>query len=232
MKNYAKTLLLVAATCFALVSTSKAQLVTLETISNWTGSVYTFTANRAYAQTFTGVTEVQSMTYRFASTSTSEAALNITANFVTWNNTSNINTATGSTVQSVGSITIPASSTWNFDPVRHTYYFDYQIVLDQVTNANQTYAMVLQSSVDSGIGISFTNDDAFAYGEATRQNSSGGGLSYFGSDWGFSQLVVAPYVAPTPEAGTMAGIAGAVLVAGLVGFRLRQRRQLAPVAAA
>lgn len=235
MKNYAKTLLLVAATCFALVSTSKAQLVTFETISSWTNSVQTFTANQFFAQTFTGVTQVQSMTYRFASSSNSFGPLNLTANFVQWNTAGNtVATAVGTTVQSVGTITIPGSTSWSYDSVRNTYYYDYQIVLNQATSATQTYAMLLQSATNSSIGLSFTNSNAFAYGAMAQQfdATNVGTLPFF--DWGFSQLVVAPYVAPTPESGTVAAIAGVVLVAGLVGLRLRQRRQLAlaPVTAA
>jgi len=235
MKNYAKTLLLVAATCFALVSTSKAQLVTFETISSWTNSVQTFTANRFFAQTFTGVTEVQSMTYRFASSSNSFGSLNLTATFVEWNGGSTVATSVGTTVQSVGTITIPGSGSWSYDSGRNTYYYDYQLVLNQATDADKTYAMLLQTSTaGSPIGLSFTNSDAFEYGTLAQQYSTTGVASIPFQDWGFAQLVVAPYVAPTPESGTMAAIAGAVLVAGLVGLRLRQRRQLAlaPVTAA
>ncbi|MBS0633409.1 MAG: hypothetical protein JSS11_15985 [Verrucomicrobia bacterium] len=234
MKNYAKTLLLVAATCFALVSTSKAQLVTYETISSWTNSVQTFTANQFFAQTFTGVTEVQSMTYRFASSSNSFGSLNLTATFVEWNGGSSVGTAVGTTVQSVGTITIPGSSSWSYDNARSTYYYDYQIVLNQATSGTQTYAMLLQTSTGgSPIGLSYTNTDAFSYGTLAQQYPGSFVLANPFQDWGFAQLVVAPVV-PTPESGTMAAIAGAVLVAGLVGLRLRQRRQLAlvPVTAA
>jgi hypothetical protein len=232
MKTFARILSLSAALFVAFATTAKAQLTTFETISSWTGSVYTFTANRVYAQTFSNVLQVESMTYRFASASNSAAALNLSASFVEWNNTSNVSTAIGSVVQNVGSITVPATSTWSYDSDLNVYYFDYTITLSQVTNPSLTYALVLTSTTSSTIGLSFSNDDSFALGDNVRQTNAGGALTNLGTDWGFSQLVVEP--APTPESGTVAAIAGALLVAGLVGFRLRQRRQpaLAPVVAA
>jgi hypothetical protein len=81
------------------------------------------------------------------------------------------------------------------------------------------------STTPFGIGYSA---DSFAFGDA------GIGLGSPIQDYTFSQFVIVT-TAPVPESNTVAALIAAALVAGLVGFRLRQRRQqqlaLAPVVA-
>ena len=84
----------------------------------------------------------------------------------------------------------------------------------------------LTGSTNLGLGFNFSS--SFSNGIASPFNSG---------DWVFSNIALVPgnvNLSPVPESGTIAAITGAVLVAALVGFRLRQRRQLtlAPVAIA
>ena len=95
-----------------------------------------------------------------------------------------------------------------------------------MTSPSNTYALMLTNSGGaSNLGLGLTNSNVFPFG-ATN----------FGfNDWAFAQLVVAP-TNPVPESSTVASVAAGLLVAGLVGYRLRQRRnqaaEVAPLAAA
>lgn len=228
MSTVTKTLSIFAATLFAFVGSARAQLVTYETISSWTGSVITLTSGQAYAQTFSNVSQVASMTYLFASyNNVGTAAATFSASFVEWNTTTN---TAGAVVQSLGTLTVPASNTWT-DFVAgdegSIYTYGLEVTLNEVTDPLKSYALVLTSNQTRTLmGFTLTNSDAFSHGYAYSNGN------YTGLDWGFSQLVVEPAgLTPIPESGTVAGIAAGVLVAGLVGFRLRQRKQAALVAA-
>lgn len=241
MNTSAKTISLLAATLLAFLVPAKAQLQTYETVSAWEGSNFTFSAGATRGQTFSNLFAVKSMTYNFFTTGTA-AATNLTAIFGQWNGSSFI----GGTTVSFGTITIPASTdtvAWQTLNTTYgttnniktaTYTFDLatisSVLIDSTfgyfTNPSNTYALMLTNSgAASNLGLGLTNSDVFAFG-ATN----------FGfNDWAFAQLVVAP-TNPVPESSTVASVAAGLLVAGLVGYRVRQRRNqvadVAPLAAA
>ena len=240
MNTSAKTISLLAASLLAFATSAKAQLQTYETVSAWTGSNFTFSAGATQGQTFTNLYAVKSMTYNFFTTGVA-AATNLTAVFGQWNGSGFIS---GTTV-SFGTITIPASNGGSWSTLNTPYglannvqTFAYTLDLatlsfstissinGYITNPANTYALMLTNTGgNSNLGLGLTNSNVFAYG-ATQ----------FGfNDWAFSQLVVSP--TPTiPESSTVASVATGLLVAGLVGYRIRQRRNsaaaVAPLAAA
>lgn len=246
MKTPAKILSLIAATCFALAAVSRAQIVTYqtETQTGYAGSVATFTSlGGTVGETFTNVSAVTSMTYNFfagAGNGNTSTQTDLTAVFGQWDGSSFV----GGTTVSFGTITIPPStdSSWSstLDITgasfrNYSYTFDLTSISSSlvvpvygyVTNPSDTYALLLTDTTGGtnlGLGLNFSNP--FTYGSAYPLGGN--------SDYVFSQINVVPgsqAVVPTPESGTVAALLGAALVAGLVGFRLRQRRQLALVPA-
>lgn len=207
---------------FAVAGSARAQVVTYETISQWSGSVITLTSGQSYAQTFSNVLQVESMTYKFASyNNTSSSATTFSAAFVEWNVGSN---TAGALVQNLGTINLPPSNTWTEFTTftvdgEDTNIFTYElpITLNAITSASTTYALVLTANQQrNNLGFTLTNNNAFNHGHA---------VGYSAFDWGFSQIAVEP--APIPEASTVVSLMGVCFAAGLVGLRLRQRRQLA-----
>lgn len=222
----------------------RAQVQYFETISSFTGSLTSFANGKALIQTFSNVTLVDSMTYRFASTSSSFGGTTLNAYFTEWN------PATGNAVGSAllsTVINVPSSGSFtDFTGVSDYKGFDYQITLNSVADPSKTYAMVLVGTATTSIGLlNIDGSDAFAYGDSLKRNSgvssfanlaSGGSVGTGGYDWGFSQIAVTPYAgppSPVPEPHTAAAIFAGLFVAALVGRRMWQRRQLAlqPVAA-
>lgn len=249
MKHTAKLLSFFSAICFAFVSSSSAQLQTYETQTLYTGSTITFNAGGAplggdtLGQTFSNVSAVASMTYNFF-TASSTAGDNLTAVFGQWN--AGTESFIGGTTVSFGTINIPASNTWT-ETLGANATFEYEFDLlslsetfpslidatyGYLTSSSSTYALMLTNTGGpTNLALGQTNTNAFAYGQAYL----GGGE--YSRDWTFSQIVVAPgnqNIVPIPESSTVAALLGTAFVAGLVGFRVRQRRQLAlvPVAAA
>ena len=242
--------LVLATLTLGLGSVVRAQLQTYDTRPYYAGSAITFNANGTLGQTFTNVSAVKSMTYDFfAGTGGNNTPTTLSAVFGQWNGSSFVN---GSTV-SFGTINVPAQggSGWTSTLTNGTngntyanfaYTFDLSTLssglIDStygyLTNPNNTYALMLtnttvdnnNSSIATGLALGLTNADVFAYG-ATN-------LGF--NDWTFAQIVVAPgnqQLTPIPEPSTVAAIAGAVFVAGLVVLRLRQRQlALIPVRAA
>lgn len=258
MKTKAKFLLCFAATCFAFVGAIHAQVLTdyqtvqpevgPPAVSGYSGSVSSFngTTRASQGQIFTNVLAIDSMTYNLFTTGSPQATT-LTATFGQWDTT--LNAFTGPTL-SLGSFLVPTIGGWDSisiagdDPIA-----TFEISLDvtaanggnlYTTNQNLSYAVMLTQvdgfgvSGSRGFGIGKTDGEAdFLYGKGGLI-SNGGAYSNAGADYTFSQIAITPYVAPTPESGTVAALVGAALVAGLVGFRLRQRRQpaLAPAATA
>ncbi len=257
MKTKAKSLLCFAATCFAFVGALQAQVLTNyqtvqpeagpPAVSGYSGSVSSFngTTRAAQGEIFTNVIAIDSMTYNLFTTG-SPLATHLTATFGQWDTT--LNAFTGSTLD-LGTFLVPTIGGWDSisiggdDPIS-----TFAITLDitaanggnlYTTNQNLSYAVMLTQvegygvSGSRGFGVGKTDGETdFLYGKGGLVSNTGA-YSNAGADYTFSQIAITPYVAPTPESGTVAAIAGAVLVAGLVGFRLRQRRQMAtlPVAA-
>lgn len=235
MKPIKKLLtLILAAASLAFVGSAKAQLMTYETLSSWSGNVITFNSNGAtMGQTFSNVTAISSMTYTFVSASNASAAGTLQATFGEWNGSSFVN----GTTTDMGIINVPSSSTWATDPngatlVRNaTTYYAFNSTLSfnslYLTNPSKTYAMMLTNTsggaTSFGLGLVLP-DSGFSYGSGYPFSGVG--------DWAFSQIVLTPAdLTPVPESSTVAAIFGTTLVAGLAGFRARQRRKNAAAAA-
>lgn len=224
-----------AATCLALISAARAQLQSFSTHTNYNNSTNAFADfSGTLYQTFTNVSAVHSMTFNFF-TSSSTSGSTFTATFGEWNGSSFV----GGTTVSFGSFNVTASSNWgssqsigNFNGISFTQGFDFTTLsgplidptYGYLTDYTKTYAMVLvdqNGSTSISLGVNnFNGGSTFPFG-ATNTGSG---------DYVFSQISVAPgnqNLTPVPEASTVAAIAGAVLVAGLVIVRTRQRRQLA-----
>lgn len=232
-----KALALVAFLATFVVAAHAQTITTFETFSDWSGSNYTFTANRVYAQTFTSISAMQQMTYKFSTTNAgATSGITINAKLVEWNTAAvTAAAAVGATVHDFGSMAIAAPNTWTetLSPgiVGYDVQFDFVPgygVTGIGLDPSKTYALMLVSPTGTGttgIGLTFSNDDSFAFGTAARQSGATAMTQDMGFDWGFTQTTVTV----VPESSTVAAIAGALLVAGLVGFRLRQRRQQALV---
>lgn len=232
-------LLAIAALLAASVVSARAQTITeFETFTDWIGSGYAISANRIYAQTFTSVSAMQQMVYKFTSSNpASGTGMSLSVKLVEWNpNALTAVAAVGTTVHDFGSQAITAPNTWTESLAGGMMGFDLALNLVPTYGANgitldpsKTYAMMMVSATGSpggsGIGLAFTNDDSFAFGAATRQSTTTAMNQDLGYDWGFTQTVVTV----VPESSTIAALAGALLVAGLVALRLRQRRQQALV---
>lgn len=218
-----------------LAPSLRAQLQTYDTRPSYTGSVFTFGSGSSLGETFSNVSAVKSMTYNFfAGASNNTVDTTLTAVFGQWNGSSLV----GGTTVSFGTITIPAATSGQWSATlannggsyaNFSYSFDLTTLTSglinstygYLTNPNNTYALMLTNTSGSatGLGLGLTNTDAFSYG-ATN-------LGF--NDWSFAQIVVAPgnqSLVPVPESSTIAAIIGAVFVAGLVVFRLRQRREI------
>jgi hypothetical protein len=239
MKIPAKIAPLFAATCLAFVPLSRAQLVTYETetLSFWSGSVQNFTPTLGdegtLGQTFSNIAQINSLTYAFLSASPSPASGTLSYEFGQWNGssfTSNLGT---------GSITLNSADFSN-DIVRgpNTYHAAYvtfdashNLDLSQLSlDPDSTYALLFTSTVDQGFGLGTLGGNKFPYGTAYDSGGNLNPLPTSPTDYAFSYISVE--VPPViPEASTVASIIAAIFIAGLVGFRLRQRRlqQLAPV---
>ena len=250
MKTPAKLLLVLAATSFALFGTARAQLQTYETQNGYFGSTFTFsTFGGTMGETFTNVSSVASLTFNFFAGSGNGNVANatsLTTTFGEWNGTGFVS---GSTV-TFGTILVPASTdaAWaNNLSITGQSFKNYSVLFDfttltsslinsnygYLTSASKTYAFLLTDlsggTSNLALGANFSN--TFQYGAGYPLGGT--------SDLVFSEIAVAPgnqQLVPTPEAGTVATLVAATLVAALVGFRLYQRRKLelvpAPVVAA
>lgn len=248
-----------AATLFAFLNPLMAQVQTLETQTGYGGSVQTWTGNSGAAsrkaQVFTSVEAVSLLTYNFfagtggSPLGTTQAA-NFTAQFGEWNQATN-NLA--NVLVDFGAFTVPSNTAvgeeaWSsvlsetgesFANWSKTFDFTTQLGLDPVlglvTDASKSYAMLLTitnwtSSTNIGLGV---NDSDYYLGldNAPLLFPNGYfGNSLAGNDYVFSQISIVP--APVPEASTVAAMIGAAFIAGLVGLRIRQRRQVAALPAA
>lgn len=224
MKTPAKFLLLLAAISFAFVSRSQAQLIT-ETLSSWAGNTVNFqpTASEGtLGQTFTGLTKINSLTYAFVSNLANPTTGNLSYKFGEWNGSTFTNTLINTTP-----LTVSGSNFTTSLPGGYANVTDGQFNLSSyVLDPSKTYALLFTSSVNQNFGLGWIGGNVFQYGKAY---DSAGNLGA-SVDYAFAYISVE--VPPVPESSTVAAIIGATLVAGLVGFRLRQRRQLAAVTAA
>jgi hypothetical protein len=242
-----KNLSAAVVTLAALVGSASAQLQTFETQSAYRGSVITFIPGDTRGEIFSNVSAVKSMTYNFfvgAGASGVSISSNFEATFGEWDSTNEAFVA-GTTV-AFSTINVPASDSGNWTTLTNgsgsystfAQAFDLSTLSSELisptfgylTSSSKSYAMMLtlNGSVAPNLGLGQSNNNAFAFGISSDNPLR---------DWTFSQIVVAPgdqQLVPVPESSTVALAATGALVAGLVGFRVRQRRRAAaamPVAA-
>ncbi len=252
-------LLLFSAIFLALLNPVAGQVQTLETQTGYAGSVQVWTGNSGAAsrkaQVFTDVEAVALLTYNFfagtggSPLGTTKAA-NFTAQFGEWNPATN-NLA--NVLVDFGSFTVPPNTSegaeaWSstlsetgesFANWSHSFDFTARVGLDPVlgliTDASKSYAMLLTitnwtTTTNIGLGVNESDFYRDLDGEALLFPNGYYGNPLSGNDYVFSQISIVP--APVPEASTVAAMIGAAFIAGLVGLRIRQRRQLAAPSAA
>jgi hypothetical protein len=247
MNTAFKNLSAAVVTLAALVGSASAQLQTFETQSAYRGSVITFIPGDTRGEIFSNVSAVKSMTYNFfvgAGASGVSSSSNFEATFGEWDSTNEAFVA-GTTV-AFSTINVPASDSGNWTTLTNgsgsystfAQAFDLSTLSSELisptfgylTSSSKSYAMMLtlNGSVAPNLGLGQSNNNAFAFGISSDNPLR---------DWTFSQIVVAPgdqQLVPVPESSTVALAATGALVAGLIGFRVRQRRRAAaamPVAA-
>jgi hypothetical protein len=239
MKIYSKYLGLFAATCLAFVGVARAQFVTIsDDTNNWSGSVIAFNGtgqnDQAEGEGITGVTALEAVTYTFMSTSAGSATGgSLAATLVQWNGSNY------TLVQSLGTVSIPAPDTWSgsltansITAVTYQQSFDLSFTNTTPLIAADTYVVLLTNTGAGSLSFGLGLDTLGASGPGTQylaggSEQKGNGLATgAGGDWTFSDVTLLPSgnTIPTPEPATVAAIMGAILVAGLVLFRLRQRQ--------
>jgi hypothetical protein len=246
MRTFSKFLPLVAATLFAFVGSASAQLQTYETQSAYSGgNLVALNQNGPLSQTFTNVSAVKAMTYNLFATGPGATSGNatFTATFGQWNGSGLV----GGTTVSFATINVPASSdpSWSSFTNGNGTFASYALSFDlaslagnygsfvvdatygYLTSSASTYALMLTQTSSSTLSLGFITDPVpFPYGTTN-----------FGVfDYVFSQIIVAPgsqQLVPVPESSTVASVVVGVMVFGLVGYRINQRRrsEVAPVLA-
>lgn len=240
--------LFVAAASAAFVSSATAQVITVQNFqsqSGYGGSTTTFNDSATKTQVFTDVLAVTSLTYNFFAGSGGGGATTgttLAATFGEWNGSSIVNAL------DLGQFTIGASNTagWtntlsyvneanqtvvtgNYLNASHTFDFtDGDLNLDPtygfLSDPTKSYALTLSwISGDKNLALGANVNSSFTNGYQTPFNPALLGASFNGYDYVFSQISVAPNPV-IPEASTVASILSACFVAGLVGYRLRQRQ--------
>lgn len=249
MKTITPRPLRLLAAVFGLIAVSaSAQITTFITYPAYSGSDISGGSGKAFTQTFTHVLGVQEMTYRFVRSSNS-AATNVSWYFAEWDTTTNRATA----LLASNSFSVPSGNSFTTyqytDPVDGPIdYLGYDLTINlnaTSLNATKTYAMILLNPstqlklqlIDSANiptanqfqwGAAYNATGISNFGDLTTTTSSP--YAPPGTDWGFAQIVVD--LAPVPEPATAAAGLGAVLIAGLVGFRMLQRRRALATATA
>lgn len=242
MKTIAKYSGLLAAICFAFVGVARAQLVTIsDDTGNWTGSVIAFNGTGqsfvSEGEGITGVKALEAVTYTFMSTApTSATGGTLDASLVLWNGANN---GTYTTVQSLGSVTIPPPDTWSGSlsygattAVTYQQSFDLSFTNTANLNPSATYMVLLTNTSAGSLSFGLGEDTIGASGPGTQYLNgaeyikSSGLVGIDAGDWTFSDVSLVPSgnTIPTPEPTTVAAMACALLVGGLVIYRLRQRQ--------
>jgi hypothetical protein len=252
MKPTPKIALFLAATCLAFFNSATAQVQTFHTQTGYTGSVQVFGTSGAAArkaQVFTDIESVAKLTYNFFAGSggsplgTTQSA-QFTAKFGEWGGSNLVNT-----LVDFGTFTIPPNSNtgvggWSstlsetgesFSNFSQTFDFtDSALNLDPVfgfqTDPAKSYALLLTltngtASTNIGLGVNESDFYLGLDGDPLLFPNGYFGSPTSGQDYVFSQISIVPTA--VPEASTVAAMIGGAFIAGLVGLRLRQRRQLA-----
>jgi len=240
MKTFARKFLFLAAASAALSGSALAQVSTFSTTQFYTNNTSNIAGSATVGEVFTSINAISSFTYNFF-TSANNVSSSLSAQWAVYNGAGSMDSLSNwTTLVNFGTINIPGFTTagqdgWSQLGSYNTFEQNFNFGGFYPTDSSLTYALLLTNNSASSAGVSLGySGDTFSNGSAAVGFSLPGLGSY--ADYTFSNIVYvkAGDVVPTPEAGTMASIAGAALIAGLVGFRLRQRRQLAlaPVAAA
>lgn len=259
MKLFSPLLALGVATSLAFVAVGRAQIQTYETISSYSGSSqWSILNNRAAGELFTEVLGIQSLTYNFFNNGSSSAT-QLSAKFAEWNGTGTPNfngsiTTVNSrftTLVDFGTFTVPqftggAEDGWEsytndfgtFDTFEKK--FDFEFLPEAVNgifalDGSKTYALIISNTSGAttsfGIGLVAKPEDEEILPNTFVNGYAGIGNNSFGTDYTFSQIAIIPTSA-VPESSTVAALLGCGLVAALVGYRIRQRRQSSPAGAA
>ncbi len=248
MKRYLKNLLITSAAVLALSVPSFAQLQqTFETTSLFEGTQTGVASGRAFVQTFSSASQLQSVTYRFASNVNNSTATTLNVYFSLWNTTTN--KAVGpALVQTTATVTAGNTFTTFQDANLNNYQgFDLQLTLAQTLQSDLTYALILVGTAN-GSQVNLTQataggGDNFTFGAGALRSSGvptglAAGFTNLTStatsfidgttDWGFSAISIT--IVPEPST------AAAALVAGFLGVmvirRRFQRTKVQPVLAA
>lgn len=241
---------LLASAFLTLAGVSRAQVITVnDDLASWTGSVETFGGTGqnfiSEGEAFTNVLALESVEYTFLSTAlTSNAAGTLNATLVELGSNSGTKFSY-TTVANLGTINVPAPSTWESNAnggsltygsiTAYTYNASIDLSFTNLENLNPdaTYVVLLTNtgSAATSFGLGLIQNGVNDPSNTLDNNFySTGNVSYpltdEGLDWTFQSIEVIPggNVIPVPEPRTVAALAGCALAAGLVLFRLRQRR--------
>ncbi len=250
MRTRLHTLFVLAATFLGL-STAHAQLDTFDTRPVYGGSAVVLTSGSNMGQVFSSVYAVQQMTYNFfAGTGNVTGNTTMSVTFGEWNNS--LGSFVSGTTVSFNSITINSPTNdpgaWttllpgNEAPYQNTSAtFDLRSIssplidssIGYLTDPSKSYALVLKNTgATTGLSLGLTPANDFTYGYGFPD-----GFGFTSKDWTFAQLVIATdpeqlTLTPVPESSTVAAIAGATFLTGLVIKRRRQKAAAAAMAAA
>ena len=226
---------------FALLAIPFATISQAQLMTTTIGGGYSFNTShavgatlidgRALTQTFSDTTSIDTVTFRFMTTSPGAAAQTLDVYFSEWSG----NNATSSI--GVGTFELTASGTWAVDS-GVSYYdmaFDLTSVAGSLTALN-TYGLTVVGNADTdssgyrlGVGNAGYGDGA---SQITNSVSAFANLTSGGSspsaDYVFTANSVAGYdaFAPVPEASSVAVLFAGVFV-GLMATRRNRRQQLA-----
>lgn len=234
-----RSLLVASVAVLAFGSVSRAQLLTVDNLTGFVAADgYTFghalTAGEATTQSFSNITSIEALTFRFIATdSSSFGATSLQTYFSEWGGRN-----AASEIGSSGLIALSASTSWTNSGDGYLY-FDATLDLSTLAvglSPGTTYGLSIvgNSTTDSG-GV-FLAGGVSGYGDGSGYAHAGvssftdlqGGGADLSQDYAFS----ASSIAPVPEASTVAVLFAGVFVGGLVLMRLRQKRQQAAVVVA
>jgi hypothetical protein len=237
MLSLSRSVLVLAITLATLTGAGRAQVLTANTLSSSGDGSYTGVGGGyATTQTFTNITEIDSLTFRLLAQSDHVFAASTVDYYLSaWD--SGTGKATG-TALATGTLNIADSSTWQAITygVNSFNYLDVSLDLSSVATgltAGDTYAMSFYgSSAGTVYGAgSVNNPAAYADGGAFTSYgpfNAGADLQNIGSTDAsatYDTLFSAGSLSPVPEAGTTAVLFAGIFVMGLVGWRLRLRRK-------
>ncbi|QYM79064.1 hypothetical protein K0B96_00165 [Horticoccus luteus] len=228
----------------ALTGVGRAQVLTADTLGASQASFYP--ENFTFTQTFSQVSQIESLTFRLLAGSNDFSASTLNYYFSEWNPITGL--ATG-TALAQGTLDIDAGAAWQHAAIYSGVYnyFDATLDLSSVASGltpSATYAISFYGSmtgVPGGVyapglalssslyadGGTFILDPSVTDGSQLTTNASG---NYAGNyDLLFSAGPSS--LSPVPEAGTTAVVLAGLFVSGLVGWQIRQRRRAVGVSA-